>query len=210
VTGLVAHEPPAITVLPDAAERIAFFAELDRIRVREGPWSAFVLFSWVNSRVDPLPIFRYRPMRRLAGATMRGLARRMSGDRPPWIVRTAVRTVRRIRRQPPPDLAAAVKTRERDTVRRSLTNVEFFVDNEMRIIIAYEPDVEAMAAGPVPIVLAGGHESRQFYYSRTGQVLAQRLGVGYVEFPGAHTAYLDRAPEFAALLRETLAGLGRS
>jgi hypothetical protein len=55
--------------------------------------------------------------------------------------------------------------------------------------------------------MAGGHDSRTMFYCRAGEVIAGRLGTELVEFPGAHSGYLDDPPPFAAKLRETLARL---
>jgi hypothetical protein len=56
----------------------------------------------------------------------------------------------------------------------------------------------------VPLVFAGGHESRSHYYRRAGEALAARLCVEFVEFPGHHMAYLDDADSFASILRQIL------
>jgi pimeloyl-ACP methyl ester carboxylesterase len=45
VAGLVAHEPPLLTLLPDGDEQVAFFDELDRIRVKYGVPAAMVAFA---------------------------------------------------------------------------------------------------------------------------------------------------------------------
>src|ERR1700754_4918739 len=45
VSGAVVHEPPVVKVLPDAAERIAYFDELGRIAGREGSLPAMLKFA---------------------------------------------------------------------------------------------------------------------------------------------------------------------
>lgn len=204
VAGLVAHEPPVFRVLPDAPRLAAFFDEVERIRVREGVWPAYVWFMAVNSRTGPPLVLRSRVVRWLAGRTMRAMIGALSRPQPPRALRSVIRLVRRRR---PPVGSAEQMARRRATMVRSMANIEFFVTNETQPVSHYLPDLDALRAGGVPIVLAGGHDSRSLFYCRTGDVLAERLGVDFVEFPGAHVGYLEDAPAFAVTLRKTLAGL---
>jgi pimeloyl-ACP methyl ester carboxylesterase len=60
----------------------------------------------------------------------------------------------------------------------------------------------------VPIVIGTGRRSRAFYPGRGGEIVAERLGVPLVEFPGGHVGYVEEPVAFAAKLRETVAELG--
>jgi pimeloyl-ACP methyl ester carboxylesterase len=89
-------------------------------------------------------------------------------------------------------------------MQRLAGNWDFFARHEMRPVAEFVPDLDALRKSKVPVVFAGGHESRSYYYCRTGEVLAARLGVDFVEFPGHHMAYLDDAESFASILRQVL------
>jgi pimeloyl-ACP methyl ester carboxylesterase len=60
------------------------------------------------------------------------------------------------------------------------------------------------AAPPGRLTLAAGAGSRGQVLYRTTEFLADRLGGGFVEFPGGHLGTLDHPEEFADLLAETL------
>jgi pimeloyl-ACP methyl ester carboxylesterase len=83
-------------------------------------------------------------------------------------------------------------------------NWDFFARYEMRPVAEFVPDLEALGENKVPLVFAGGHESRPYYYCRAGEALAARLGVDFVEFPGHHMAYLDDGKSFVPILRQIL------
>ena len=91
-----------------------------------------------------------------------------------------------------------------ELMQRLAGNWEFFARYEMRPVAEFVPDLEALREGQVPLVFAGGHESRSYYYCRAGEALAARLGVEFIEFPGHHMAYLDDADSFAPILRQIL------
>jgi pimeloyl-ACP methyl ester carboxylesterase len=94
--------------------------------------------------------------------------------------------------------------RSPELMRRLAGNWDFFARHEMRPVAEFVPDLDALRESKVQVVFAGGHESRSYYYCRTGEVLATRLDVDFVEFPGHHMAYLDDAESFASILRQTL------
>jgi pimeloyl-ACP methyl ester carboxylesterase len=186
VVGTIVHEPPVINVLPDAATYVSIFDEIERIREREGVWPAYVRFIGQVIRVDPPAIVRHRAGRWLAAWALRAAARLPSP---------------RSKAEPTP------RANQRETTRRILRNTAFFVTYEMRPIVDYVPDLDALRAGGVPLVVAGGHDSRSFFYCRAGAVLAERLAAEFVEFPGGHAAYFEDPPPFAVTLRETLGRL---
>ncbi len=94
--------------------------------------------------------------------------------------------------------------RPAELMQRLAGNWDFFARYEMRPVVEFVPDLEALGESEVPLVLAGGHESWPYYYCRAGEALAARLGVDFVEFPGHHMAYLDDAESFVPFLRQIL------
>ena len=96
------------------------------------------------------------------------------------------------------------EVRSPELMQRLAGNWDFFARYEMRPVVEFVPDLDALRESKVPVVFAGGHDSRSYYYCRTGEALASRLGVDFVEFPGHHMAYLDDAEGFAPILRQTL------
>ena len=77
----------------------------------------------------------------------------------------------------------------------------------------YEPDFDALRAGPTRIVIAVGEESEGQLAFRGGVAAAERLGTEAVRFPSDHGGFLGgeygqagKPDEFAATLREVLTG----
>ncbi|MFI5910413.1 alpha/beta fold hydrolase [Dactylosporangium sp. NPDC051541] len=80
-------------------------------------------------------------------------------------------------------------------------------------ITDYRPDLPALTAAPTRIVVAVGEESAGTYTARTALGLAAELGQVATVFPSHHGGFLGgefgyagRPEEFAAKLREVLAG----
>ena len=73
-------------------------------------------------------------------------------------------------------------------------------------IAQYEPDFETLKKGRVRIVSGVGAESAGELANQGGLGLAERLGSKAVVFPGAHGGHGTHPAEFAAKLREVLAG----
>lgn len=84
------------------------------------------------------------------------------------------------------------------------SDLSFTIVNETRALHAYEPDKGWLAAGGVPLVMAGGHESKHLEYYRAAQILAGRLGADFEEFPGAHGGFMTHPGAFAGRLTEVL------
>jgi pimeloyl-ACP methyl ester carboxylesterase len=77
----------------------------------------------------------------------------------------------------------------------------------------YRPEYDALRAAPTRVILAVGEESRQMVAGRGGVVVAERLGMAPVTFPGGHDGFLGgeyggmgKPDAFAATLRTVLAG----
>ncbi|MGW4562972.1 alpha/beta fold hydrolase [Streptomyces sp. NPDC004561] len=83
----------------------------------------------------------------------------------------------------------------------SATPMGVFLARVLRPFTRYTP-------GPTPppgrLTLAAGAGSRGQLLHRTTELLAERLGGDFVEFPGGHLGALDHPVEFADLLTETL------
>ncbi|MFB7507864.1 alpha/beta fold hydrolase [Streptomyces broussonetiae] len=67
----------------------------------------------------------------------------------------------------------------------------------------YRPDLDALRAASVPIVVAGGTTSRGQLYHRTAAALADLLDTPLEAFPAGHTGFQEQPEPFANLLRET-------
>ena len=109
--------------------------------------------------------------------------------------------------QPPPDPAMFGMPAEDDGSRDDPLLGQNMVDGTR-----WEPDIEALRAASTRIVIALGEESLTILPGRAALVIAERLGVDPVIFPGGHGGFLGgeygqmgKPDEFAAKLREVLA-----
>lgn len=110
--------------------------------------------------------------------------------------------------QPPPDPAMFGMPTEDDGNR-----TDPMLGVNMITCTHYEPDFEALKAASTRIVIAAGAESSGQLASRGAHAVAERLGTEPVVFPGDHGGFLGgeygqmgKPDEFAAKLREVLAG----
>ncbi|OZM74572.1 alpha/beta hydrolase [Amycolatopsis antarctica] len=95
-----------------------------------------------------------------------------------------------------PDLKAVALPFERDWIR--------LFGREMREFYRYLPDVAALRACGVPVIPAGGEDSRGFYHHRPAELLADALDVPFAEVPGAHLGPQRNAGQFAGRLTTLL------
>ncbi len=153
VSILVAHEPPAMRVLPDAAEKLAEAATVYRTALLEGAEQGMRLFFQHN----PTP-------------------------------RTEV------------NLAATAE----DELARRRGNIDFFLKHELLPFANYQPDVAAIRANAVRVVLGVGELSADAGHGQTVPILARQLGSTPVIFPGHHTSYIGMADEWAGVLRRVM------
>jgi len=158
VEALVAHEPPAIKLLPDAARLGAAYDEIDRTLAETGWEAAAMRFLALNGQLPRNPALRT--------ARWFALALRLG----------------------------------------SAADLAFFMTNEIRPFVDYDIDFDNIAHSQVPVVMAGGCDSREHYEYRASQVIASRLDRPFAEFPGDHTGFAKRPRAFAARLAEVLAG----
>jgi len=109
---------------------------------------------------------------------------------------------------PPPDPAMFGMPTEDDGNRTDL-----MFAHQMRWLVSYEPDYDALRRASTRIVLAAGVESDGILASRGAFAVGERLGTPVVIFPGDHGAFMGgeygqpagEHEAFAAKLREVLA-----
>jgi pimeloyl-ACP methyl ester carboxylesterase len=97
---------------------------------------------------------------------------------------------------PPPEV--------QETFARIQGNFDYFFACGLAPLSLYEPDVAALRAGPVRVVVGVGESSVGQTAYRTAVALAEKLGRPPVVFPGDHGGYGPRAPDFAATLDRVL------
>jgi pimeloyl-ACP methyl ester carboxylesterase len=168
VRTLVAHEPPAASVLPDRDQVLAACADIRDTYRRDGFGLAMAKFLVLVSYDGPLPAD--------------------FGD------------------QPAPDPAMfGLPTQDDGSRGDPLVGQNIYTCN------AYEHDFDALAAAPTRIVIGVGATSENAMAGRAATVVAERLGIRPVTFPGGHGGFLggeygqtDEPDAFAATLREVL------
>jgi pimeloyl-ACP methyl ester carboxylesterase len=162
VRTLVAHEPPCVELLPDAAEQRAFIQSLYDTYRTDGVGPAMQKFQ--------------------AGAGLGGQRREGSAPQSP----------------PSPEMQQAFA--------RIGGNLEFFLAHGVKPISLYVPDVAALRAGSVRIVVGVGETSTGQLANRTAIALAERLETAPVTFPGDHSGYGSQPNTFAEKLHQVLRG----
>ncbi len=98
--------------------------------------------------------------------------------------------------QPGPEMAAMMA--------RMANNVDLFLAHTLRQVGEWIPDIAALRAGPVRVIVAAGSASRGQLAHDTTVALAERLGTQVVEFPGGHGGFGSHAAAFAEKLNEVL------
>jgi pimeloyl-ACP methyl ester carboxylesterase len=155
---LVAHEPPLVGLLPDAAKYMKFAEDTYATYQRAGIEQAMMDFS--------------------AGIGMKPMPRPPAGT------------------QFPPQIIEAMS--------RARGNFVFWIEHELRQYVRTVPDLERLKSLKHQLVLAGGHESRENFPYRPNLVIADRLGLEVVDFPGDHVGYMTHPAEFATQLAPLL------
>lgn len=93
---------------------------------------------------------------------------------------------------------------------RMLGNAEVLFSIELVPFVTYMPDAAALARVRVPVFALAGVDHRAAaldqggYLYAAAQWVAEQVGTGLLELPGAHAPYLDRPQELAAALRPVL------
>ncbi len=175
--GAVVHEPPLVQLLPGSPEQRRF-TELRQIADNEGPLRGFVAFG-AMTMPNPPKVFSTRAGRIAFAAVLRAA-----------LTTSAVR--QRITGRAPAGMS------------RLVGNAEILFRRELPEFSLYEPDIERLREVRVPWRLAVGEQSVGRPYYRPALVLAARLGLPCVDFPGGHTEFQLHPEEFARRLTEIL------
>ena len=104
------------------------------------------------------------------------------------------------------DVAEESNPEMREAMEHMSANLDLFLGQMLREIVAYKPDAERLSAGPARVVVARGTTSEGQLAYRTATALAELLGVEPVQFPGDHGGYAADPEHFAQTLRQVLAG----
>ncbi|MER6003648.1 alpha/beta fold hydrolase [Nonomuraea angiospora] len=104
--------------------------------------------------------------------------------------------------RPLPD-PASLPPRAAEMMTRLMNNAPIMMEHELRQFTSYVPDLAALGSVSDRLVLAAGRETRGHLPYRPAALLAERLGLGLVEFPGGHS-FTDAPEEFAKQLIEVL------
>ncbi len=107
---------------------------------------------------------------------------------------------------PKPQQAAPPPAELREAFGRIQGNADYFLAHGLKPIGFYVPDVAALNAGPVRIIVGIGEASAGGLAGRSAQALAKRLGIAPVSFPGGHGGYNDAPATFADRLDGVLRG----
>jgi pimeloyl-ACP methyl ester carboxylesterase len=87
-----------------------------------------------------------------------------------------------------------------ETFARIEGNMNYFFAHGLKPLSRYVPDVNALRAGPVQVVVGAGQSSEGHFAHRTAVALAAKLGTQPLIFPGGHGGYGSHADIFAETL----------
>ncbi|MFE4619730.1 alpha/beta fold hydrolase [Streptomyces sp. NPDC056747] len=161
VERVVAHEPPAVMVLPDAADHRAFLARVQETFRTQGLMPAMAVFG------EGL---------RKAGPKEDGHA-----------------TEPQPAAELPPQAAARAE--------QTMANLPYFVGRIVPAFMSYAPDLNRLEALSDRLVLAGGQDSVGELAYRPAALVAERLGLELLHFPGGHVGSTTHPAPFGELLR---------
>ena len=99
---------------------------------------------------------------------------------------------------------AALPPEAQASMRRTMANMPFFLEWEMRSFVSYRPDLDRLAKVPTRIVPAGGAASHEQLPYQPNLLIATHLGTTVTDFPGDHTGYAEHPTEFATQLAKLL------
>ncbi|MGK8522535.1 alpha/beta fold hydrolase [Nocardia asteroides] len=78
----------------------------------------------------------------------------------------------------------------------------YWFAHELRGTVTWEPDIVALRAARIRLVVGIGADSAGQFCDRTSRALAAALDVAPTVFPGGHTGFVDDPAAFATRLRE--------
>ncbi|MEU8792218.1 alpha/beta hydrolase [Streptomyces sp. NPDC048643] len=175
---VVAHEPPSVALLPDAATQVAMVEEVDRLCRREGPAVAMA-----------------RLAAGLEGRPWEGAAiGRADGS-----AESAEAVARHGGVAPGPEAAEPAEI-------PADTPMAVFLAHVLRPFATRTPDVDVLKGLSDRFVLGAGRTSGGQLPRRTAVSLAGATGAALLDFPGGHLGCLEHPVEFADLLAEVLVG----
>ncbi|MFC9703255.1 alpha/beta hydrolase [Streptomyces sp. NPDC056943] len=161
VERVVAHEPPAVMVLPDAADHRAFLARVQETFRTQGLMPAMAVFA----------------------AGLKG-----DGDT------TEPEPAPKAGVELPPEAAARAE--------QTMAGLPYFVGRIVPAFMSYTPDLNRLAALSDRLVLAGGQDSVGELAYRPAALVAERLGLELLHFPGGHVGSTTHPAPFGEVLRE--------
>jgi|SRR5215472_3108208 len=176
VVTLVAHEPPAMNLLPDAAGWRTAFNEVHETYRRDGAGPGMLQFITAAVRTGGPP---------------------SAGDEPGPPGQEQAPAMPDMS-QMPPEMAEGMA--------RMQANSEFFLAYMLPATIAYVPDIAALEAARPRVVIGAGDASAGQMPHLAALALAERLGITPVGFPGDHQGFATHPGPFAETVRKALRG----
>ncbi|MGH8840010.1 MAG: alpha/beta fold hydrolase, partial [Jiangellaceae bacterium] len=160
VATLLAHEPPYVSALPDARQRLT---DLDQ---------AYAVYRSDGLEAGMRSFAEHAGLGRLGGPAE-------TGELPEHM---------------------------REMFGRIRSNMEFWFEHELRQYVRAVPDLETLAGYRGRITLGCGTDSTGTLAHRPNLLLAERLGLTPVLFPGGHAGFAEHPKEFAETLTPLLGG----
>jgi pimeloyl-ACP methyl ester carboxylesterase len=173
---LVAHEPPAMNLLPDSACWRAAFQDVQDTYRREGVGPGMQQF--------------------IATAMRTGDSKPTEDDADPPGQEQA---------PPMPDMSQ-MTPEMLEGMARMQTNSGFFLAHLLPTTIHHVPDVAALRAASPRIVIGVGEASQGQMPHLAALALAEHLGTKPVEFPGDHQGFATHPGPFAQTVHQALSG----
>ncbi|MET9068156.1 alpha/beta fold hydrolase [Streptosporangium sandarakinum] len=84
-------------------------------------------------------------------------------------------------------------------------NLDHFLAHVLLPVLRFEPDIAALRSGPVPVAVGVGAASGDGVPALSARVLAERLGVEPLAFPGDHQGLATDAAACAEIIHKALA-----
>ncbi|MDQ1554022.1 MAG: hypothetical protein QOK46_1100 [Microbacteriaceae bacterium] len=187
VKTLIAHEPPLLELLPDAAEQRAAVEDTIETFHRDGlgaAWMAFMASARSDSGAGPDD--------RAGVADDHGAGAEDRGSEP------------EAEPQGHEQQGHEQQAHEQPS-EQSLANGRHFFTHEIRGTTRYLPDIPALTSGRSRVIIGFGADSAGLVTLQTSLALAELLGSTPVEFPGDHGGFMGQPTEFAAALQKALA-----
>jgi pimeloyl-ACP methyl ester carboxylesterase len=91
-----------------------------------------------------------------------------------------------------------------ETFERVNANFEHFLAHGLMPLSLYQPDIEALRAGKIPVAVGLGEESAGQVIHDIGKALAAKLEVEPVQFLGDHVGFTMHPEAFAGILHKTI------